>query len=791
MWKKPRLRARYLFIASSGLAGIALMGILPFSAHWSATPAQRHVMPGGYTIPPGFRPVSLPAVTSSTELLPAARNLLETWVKMEAGDRLRIVSDKSVPDMVSDAFLRVSSQRGLKVQMEEVPLGDLASRSIAQLSEQHFDTTLLLAYFPEPDSSLEAPKQGPSQRFVRVVAVPELLASDWARMPFSLMEAIAQTTQQEVSQGSVARITGPAGTDLSFEYVVEEKDRQAIRQSLLSQFPASFQVSLRVSDRKSAAGRIVTHSSRSGFFPLGKFQVEQGILASLQGGGSLGERLTTALLDKSTSVGFEELRLSTSPLALRYTKGYNQSPFRWGHQAGSQRAGVATFRFRASTTGQPGSGQVQDLQVYFPTLVLGQRTLVEEGYLRTLEHPEVVQLAASLGASSLLVPQCGAESLPIIPDHENPTLQVVTSSEALKPGVETLFREWIKLDPGEKVLVLSDPSVPPLLFGAVLEEIGTGRGLEIADIPVPAVPQDAAARLESYSQFDLPEETWNQMAAADVVLALSQFPYERLRRSQRSFREWLLTVETRFFAAAGLPEVFASPWGQFPVSLLRQVARHTFSRVRLAQDVTLTTGEGSELSFEFQSASSIPRILPDPGLFNYHAAPANYFFFLSPLRAELVEGTIITRRVEGMAVPALTLTLKGGKIAQVEGGGSAGVWIGQRSAEEEGLRLRSIGTYVNPKAFPWEASPYQGWTPSFWAASGNIFRAGIVHIEFAGSSTVAVQLQLGTLKVGNRELISRGRLVVLQDPNLNRFARGEGLDPDKWLSEDWIPPIGR
>ncbi len=75
-------------------------------------------------------------MTSSKELLPAARNFLATWVKIKAGDRLRIVWDNSVPEIVTDAFLRVSSQRGLKVQMEEVPLGDLASRSIAQLSEE-------------------------------------------------------------------------------------------------------------------------------------------------------------------------------------------------------------------------------------------------------------------------------------------------------------------------------------------------------------------------------------------------------------------------------------------------------------------------------------------------------------------------------------------------------------------------------------------------------------------------------------------------------------------------------
>ena len=791
MLRKSDIRTLYLFIATSSIAGIALMSFLPFSSHLSATTAQRHLMPGGYTIPPGFRPVSLSVVTSSEELLPAARNLLETWVEMEPGDRVRIVLDDSVPEVVTDAFYRVSSQRGLKVHIEQVPLGDLSSRSIAQLSQESFDTTLLLAYFPEPDSTLETPQQDPSQRFVRVVSVPELLASDWARMPFSLMEAIARAKQQEVSLGSVARITDRAGTDFSFEYVVEEKDDSAIRKSLLAQFPPSFQVSLRVSDKESAAGWIATHSSLPGFFPLGRFKVDQGILASLEGGGSLGERLTAALLDKSTSVGFEELRLSTSPLALRYSKGYHQSPFRWGHEAASQRAGVATFWFRVSTKGQPGFGQVQDFQVYFPTLVLGNRTLIEEGYLKTLENSEVVQLAATLGASRWLIPQCGAESLPILPDHENPTLQVVTSSETLKPGIQNMFREWIRLDPEEKVLVLSDRSVPPLLFGAVLEEIGTGRSFEIAEISVPTVSQDAADRLQSYSQFDLPEETWDQMAAADVVVALSHFPFDRLRRGERSFQEWLPTVETRFIAAAGLPEVFASPWGKFPVSLLRQLARHTFSRVRLAQDLTLTTGEGTQLAFQFQSRRSIPRILPDTGLFEYHAAPANYFFFLSPVRADVVEGTIITRQVEGMTVPAMTLTIKGGRIAQVEGGGSAGVLMRQRSEEEEGLRLRRIGTYVNPKAFPWEASPYRGWTPSFWAASGNIFRAGIVHIEFAGTSTVAVQLQLGTLKVGNRELISRGRLVVLQDPNLNRFARGEGLDPDKWLSEDWIPPIGR
>ena len=100
----------------------------------------------------------------------------------------------------------------------------------------------------------------------------------------------------------------------------------------------------------------------------------------------------------------------------------------------------------------------------------------------------------------------------------------------------------------------------------------------------------------------------------------------------------------------------------------------------------------------------------------------------------------------------------------MEGGGSAGVWLRQRSEEEGGLWLRRIGTYVNPKAFPWEASPYGGWTPSFWAASGNVFRSGIVHIEFTGTSTVDVQLQLASLKLGSRELISGGRLLVWQDP---------------------------
>ena len=124
------MRALYLFIATSSIAGIALMSFLPFGSHLSATTAQRHLMPGGYTIPPRFRPVSLPVVTSSDELLPAARNFFQTWVKMEPGDRVRIVLDDSVPEIVSDAFYRVSSQRGLKVHIEQIPLGDLSSRRL-------------------------------------------------------------------------------------------------------------------------------------------------------------------------------------------------------------------------------------------------------------------------------------------------------------------------------------------------------------------------------------------------------------------------------------------------------------------------------------------------------------------------------------------------------------------------------------------------------------------------------------------------------------------------------------
>ncbi len=765
---------RCLFAAGLAFATL-IASMLPLeSLQVPRSTRQRLHMPGNYRIPARFKAVSLPAITTVEELLPAARNCLENWVGLPPGGRLRIVSDETVPSIVAEAFYRASAERKLDLLLEDVAPEGLESRRIEDLSPAPVEATLLLAFYPRQRAIRQPAAPSLSERFIRVVSVPELLASNWSRVPVPLMSEIARATLERVSTSGIARVSDPAGTEFSFSYTSEPFDEAAVRRQILSQFPPSFEVSLRLKNPAAAAGRIVTHSRWHGFFPLLDFRVARGRLASLQGGGSVGERLRGHLIRPQTRVRFAELQLGTSPQALRYAKGYRGSAFRWGHESGSQRAGVASFRFEASEP--QARTEPSHFQVYFPTLRIGGRTLVEEGYLETLGSSAVVRLAASLGLSSLLTPQCGAESLPRLPDHVNPTIQPITSSELLKPGIDSMLNDWVRIGADESVLILSDASVPPLLMGGILEGLGTERRFDILDLPDRPAPPDAVGRLEAYRQGGLPEEAWERMAQADLVIALSHFPYQRLQREGRKFEDWLPTVGTRFVATAGLPEVFASPWGKFPPSLLRQVARYTIARTRLESQFSLRTGEGSRLDFEFQPRLSVPQILPQPGRFEYHFAPANYFFSVAPADQRGLNGSLITHQVEGLRVPRMILAIEGGKITQVTGGGEAGEWIRQRAQEGE-LRLKRVGSFVNPKAFPWAEAPYPGWTPAFWAASGGTFRSGIIHIEFAGAARFGIQLQLGSIQIGGRELISQGRPLVLEDPNLRSIASQGGQDP--------------
>lgn len=280
----------------------------------------------------------------------------------------------------------------------------------------------------------------------------------------------------------------------------------------------------------------------------------------------------------------------------------------------------------------------------------------------------------------------------------------------------------------------------------------------------------------------------------------------------------------------------------FPVQIQRLLERKLIDMFARASAVHITDPEGTDLSWEvsadearlWRQGSWIPWHIIGTTIEAVRFAQVRPSFGgnridslrrFAPIAAEhypTINGVVAGTVNHTGFFPRIVVTVKGGKISSIEGGGE----YGRRFAEivdrfkdvqypaypgpgYHFINDATIGS--NPKTFRAVETLWHTATP--WYGGGNErYRAGVIHFGFGAEHDDPEFIKFGrenhvpikhmahvhayfpTYEIKDRtsgewfKVIDRGRLTVLDDPAVRRLA-SLIANPDDLLSYDWIPAI--
>ena len=280
----------------------------------------------------------------------------------------------------------------------------------------------------------------------------------------------------------------------------------------------------------------------------------------------------------------------------------------------------------------------------------------------------------------------------------------------------------------------------------------------------------------------------------------------------------------------------------FPVQIQRLLERKLTDSFARAAAVHITDPEGTDLSWEvsadearlWRQGSWIPWHIIGTTIEAVRFAQVRPAFGgnridslrrFAPIAAEhypTINGVVAGTVNHTGFFPRIVVRVEGGKIASIEGGGEYGRRLNEIVDRYRGVQYpaypgpgyhfindATIGS--NPKTFREIETLWHTATP--WYGGGNErYRAGVIHFGFGAEHDDPEFIRFGrenhvpikhmahvhayfaTYRIKDRtsgewfKVIDRGRLTVLDDPDVRRLA-SLIANPDDLLSYDWVPAI--
>lgn len=394
-----------------------------------------------------------------------------------------------------------------------------------------------------------------------------------------------------------------------------------------------------------------------------------------------------------------------------------------------------------------------------------------------------------------------------VPAPRMPKIPEVTSVEQILPALRTIVKrkpydliEGLNLKPGQKVLILTDSTVNPLLTEGFITAIKEAGGLVelIALEGYPHLTEPIDLVDEMFSKNWFPAWVWDAAASADVFLLLAYLkvpltPNLPFSGESKPFVEvWEMPVDL-------LPTDFV----KFPVELRDAIDKKAWEMLTGAREIKLTDPLGTDFTFQLEP---VHWKMYDS---SHGGEPARYIqgHLVLPIPARTLQGVVVTNSVTfGGPIPAVKLTMEGRQVTGVEGGGPFGE------------RLKQSFDEFKDDLFPGKPGPGANWicsvslcthpkarsSPAYYQTVGSSRvhawcyghrRSGIIHVGIgmamaAPNYKVArhIDLNFSTLLADDRLVIDNGHLTAMDDPEVRSVAAQFG-DPDELLTEDWIPEL--
>lgn len=354
----------------------------------------------------------------------------------------------------------------------------------------------------------------------------------------------------------------------------------------------------------------------------------------------------------------------------------------------------------------------------------------------------------------------------------------------LMEGARNCVNELVKVQPGERVLILDDLS--GFADTLVVQSLGIACKDAGADVTF-VTGREFEPRIE-----DPPKIIENAMHGADVILHVSS---HEATLHCRAARIAMLEYGTRIIAVvANNPELMCSEWARFPVDLYFAITRKVHEQVQRGKKIRVIGDNGTDISASIKPAHVMGFSTDDDGI----PSPPTHgsgMFTMFPLGVygvhpfDPAEGVIVydvLLGLEGLLETKIKVTVKDHYIHSIEGGWEA-KWFQKLIDSKKNIGIESdywseIMWGVNPKA-----SIKRGLKLIHLRESELTRRAGTIHFGVGkgarGFHWDGVLVTPFSVFVDDDiPIIVNGRLQALDDPEIVELASHYG-DPSQLLTE--------
>ena len=383
---------------------------------------------------PAPRFPDIPEVQSIEDLLPGVRTVLKRYdmEEIKSGSSVLIVTDRSLDPRLAEAFQKYAVQAGANVDVV-VLNGFPEERDPMQLWERwgqnwwpqwlwkatvQYDDLINLTYLIVGSTYQEGQAirswfdaQGVRAALNARPSVEILAYRPFTQFPEELMAALNRKVIDTMPRGRVqVHLTTPDGTDLWLDNDYTGQLKQLLEGGVPSY---SMQVSALPNQFKNARGKLVTSTLNVGVLqePV-TLWIENSKVRRVEGGKGLASYLTRTF-ERLDSVEFgadgrpglrwlDEITFTTHPKQFGLKKEGDSFSGLFDNWKGAHyRSGAIHISLGASGPA-PTHGINKRyrfvFELYFPTLVVGGRKLIDNGHLLVLEDGEVRDVAARFGS---------------------------------------------------------------------------------------------------------------------------------------------------------------------------------------------------------------------------------------------------------------------------------------------------------------------------------------------------------------------------------------------------------
>lgn len=384
----------------------------------------------------------------------------------------------------------------------------------------------------------------------------------------------------------------------------------------------------------------------------------------------------------------------------------------------------------------------------------------------------------------------------------------ITSVEPLLPIARQIVKRQglftlggLELKPDQLVLMIVDSTNDRLVqeaFEIAIREAG-GKLEKIMLHGYPRMTDPVELVDTMFSRNWWPNWVWQAVKEADLVMQGALLVAAHTPNLPVD-----ISKKPKFVNMKWTADLLASNYETFPVEVRDAIDKSVWENYAYARNIELSDLEGTNMKLALEKEDWDK---DTDGMLARYGLPYMPGHLGVPISLKKCEGILASSSLTfGGPVPITTMTIEGGRVVDVFGGGKFGETL-RRSFEEfkdltsphnqgPGVNwLSSLTIWTHPKARRSAFLDRLTGSARIHAYAFGHRRSGFMHTAI-GEGNIGnnhniiwhVDQFFTTLIADGKKIIDRGHLLALDDPKVVKIAEKYG-DPQQLLAEEWIPAV--